>query len=417
MFRVALLLSLTVVLAVPQSGAAVIAGEQRLLVMLLTWGPEPYTAEEARQIVFEESAEYIRSVSFGRTTITGQSTGWLHVLDERPTGCDIAGIETSARAEIAARGLDPSRFDQLVFGFPEINCQWGGAYFDFNVWTNGYLDRHLVAHELGHVYGIREEGPAWVCSDGGCRMVLYGSPYSVMGHGWGDFNVFEKFTYGWVDVARPTSTTELDVAAVDRASQLPHGLAVATAANEYWLEYRSPEPRFAYRNNEATAGLVAYAGPNGSPLGQQSPFPSRNVLLEDPAGRGRPSVATGERFTVPGAFSVTLVATQPDVARVRFAWLDRTRPMRPRVLSAGRRLVRWRAGAERGSGIERFELRVDRRPTIVVRLGPLSANVVGANLLRARIPAVPRGRHRVALTAIDRAGNRSVTAVRTFRVR
>jgi hypothetical protein len=338
------------------------------------------------------------------------------VLDERPTGCDIAGIELGARGAIAARGLDPSRFDQLVFAFPEINCQWGGAYFDFNVWTNGRVDRHLVAHELGHVWGIREEGPSWDCFGGACAMYLYGSPYSVMGHGWSDFNVFEKFTYGWIDVARPTRTSEVDLAAIDRASQLPHGLVVTAAGSEYWLEYRSPEPRFAYRNDEATPGLVAYAGPNGLPLGQQSPFPSRNILLGDPAGRGRPSVATGESFTVPGAFSVTLVAAQSDVARVRFAWLDRTRPGRARILTAGRRRVSWRSGAERGSGIERFELRVDRRPPTIVRLGVLSANVVGANLLQARFPALRRGRHRATVTAIDRAGNRSLPAVRAFRV-
>ena len=176
LFRITVVLAVLAALALPQSGAAAITGEQRLLVMLVTWGPEPWTADEAQRVVFEESADYIRRVSFGQVTITGQSTGWLHVLDERPTGCDIAGIETRAREAIAARGLDPGRFDRLVFAFPQINCQWGGAYFDFNVWMNGRIDRHLVAHELGHVYGVREEGPAWICSEGGCRMQLYGNP-------------------------------------------------------------------------------------------------------------------------------------------------------------------------------------------------------------------------------------------------
>ena len=411
------MLALFAVLALPQSGAAAITGEQRLLVMLVTWGPEPFTAEHAQRVVFDETAEYIRSASFGRATITGQSIGWVHGLDDPPSGCELGLIESAGRAAAAARGLNPASFDRLVFGMPEMDCGWGGAYYDDNVWANGRFDRHLVAHELGHIYGIHEEGPAWICSAGGCRMQLYGNPYSVMGHGWGDFNAFEKFAYGWIDVARPTRGSEVDVAAIDRASQLPHALVVTTAGNEYWLEYRSPEPRFDYREDTATPGLVVHAGPNGLPLGRPSPFPSRNLLLTDPAGLGRPSVAAGESFRVPGAFSASVVAASSDLTRVRFTWLDRARPERPRILSAGRGRAAWRSGAERGSGIERFELRVDRRPPVLVRVDALSTQFVGPNRVERGFPMLQRGRHRVTVVAVDRAGNRSRAAVRAFRIR
>ncbi len=50
--------------AFPQSVGEVV-GEQRLELVLATWGPEPVTVEEARAAVAETEA-YVNDASFGR---------------------------------------------------------------------------------------------------------------------------------------------------------------------------------------------------------------------------------------------------------------------------------------------------------------------------------------------------------------
>jgi hypothetical protein len=237
-----------------------------------------------------------------------------------------------------------------------------------------------------------------------------------MGHGLSDFNAYEKLTYGWLDrVARAGAAGEVALGAIDRPVPEPQALHVLTAADEYWLEYRPPEPIWSPDEPAATPGVVIHAGDNG--LTFRSRFPQRNLLLLDPIRAGRPSLLAGETFTVPGAFAVTVRSTEPARATVALRWTDRTRPSPPRIESAGRTLVRWRAAAEAGSGVAAYEVSVDgRRPRRVV-----ATRFAGTVLIEAprqlRYARLPRGRHRVAVAAVDRAGNRSRPAVRTFVVR
>lgn len=75
-------------LGVPAGAPAATLGEQRVLMMLTTWGPEPYAPATIRAEL-DEAAAYIRSVSFGKTWIAGEVTPWLHALASKP-GCDTA---------------------------------------------------------------------------------------------------------------------------------------------------------------------------------------------------------------------------------------------------------------------------------------------------------------------------------------
>ena len=55
-----------VLLALPGGASAATLGEQRVLMILTTWGPEPYSREHlAGQL--DEADAYIRSASFGKT--------------------------------------------------------------------------------------------------------------------------------------------------------------------------------------------------------------------------------------------------------------------------------------------------------------------------------------------------------------
>jgi hypothetical protein len=384
-------------------------GEQRILLMLTTWGPEPYAPAQIRGQL-DEAAAFVRSTSYGKTWLTGEVTPWLHALPSRP-GCDTAGISAATQAAAQAAGYDLSRYTTLGIAMPHVPaCLWGGAYFPPGIWLNGRRDRQAIVHELGHTYGVAEEGSAWVC-DPRCHVEPYASPFSVMGHGLGDYSAWEKSTFGWLErIAEPRGS--LTLGAIDRGTSHPQALRVLVAGDEYWFEYRPPAPAWPYAGDGAP-GVAVYGGSHG--LGGPSRFGSRNVLLSDPVGRGRPSVRAGETFSVRGAFALRVASTGADAAAVTFRWTDRTRPGRPRILAArargGRLAVRWRRGAERGSGLAAHEVFVDgRRAGRVAAAGSLAGLLVATDD-RLTVRVRP-GRHRVAVVAVDRAGNRSRPAVR-----
>jgi hypothetical protein len=175
----------------------------------------------------------------------------------------------------------------LGIAMPHLDaCPWSGAYFPPGIWLNGCHDRHVIVHELGHTYGIGEEGAAWVCNPG-CHAENYLNPFSVMGHGLSDYGAWEKYVFGWVDrVAHPAPS--LTIGAIDRTGPHPQALRVLVAGDEYWLEYRPPAPLWAYGADDAAYGVAVHAGSNG--LGEPSRLPAgTSCSTTRSGGEGRPS--------------------------------------------------------------------------------------------------------------------------------
>ncbi|HEU4942696.1 MAG TPA: hypothetical protein VFT18_05475 [Gaiellaceae bacterium] len=404
-----LVLVAAAVLASAGAASPATLGEQRVLIMLTTWGPEPYAPDQIRGQL-DEAAAYMRSTSYGKTWLTGEVTPWLHALPSKP-GCDTGSIALAAQSAARAAGYDLARYTTLGIAMPHLDaCAWGGAYFAPGIWLNGRWDRQVIAHELGHTYGISEEGSAWVC-DPTCQAEPYRDPFSVMGHGLSDYGAWEKHMFGWVDrVAAPAARVSLG--AIDRTGTSAQALRVVVAGDEYWFEYRPPVPVWPYAP-DAAPGVAIHAGSNG--LGEPGRFPGRNLLLHDPVRRGRPSVQAGETFAVRGAFAVRVDSAGSDTAELAFRWTDRTRPARPRIVGArvrGARLfVRWLRGSEHGSGIAAHDVYVDGR-----RAGRVASSRILGSLAIANDDAfairVRPGRHTVAVVAVDRAGNRSRPARR-----
>jgi hypothetical protein len=217
-------LVLLALLGLPAGASAATLGEQRVLLILTTWGPEPYTPAAIRAEL-DEAAAYMRTASFGKTWLTGDVTPWLRALASKP-GCDTAAIAQAAQSAAQAAGYDLARYTTVGIAMAHLDaCPWGGAYFPPGIWLNGRHDRHVIAHELGHTYGVSEEGSAWIC-DPGCHAQPYMNPFSVMGHGWSDYGAWEKHEFGWLDqVAEPAS--RLTLGAIDRPSTRPQGAAGA----------------------------------------------------------------------------------------------------------------------------------------------------------------------------------------------
>jgi ribosomal protein S18 acetylase RimI-like enzyme len=315
----------------------------------------------------------MRSASFGQRWIVGEVTPWLRALTARPV-CSLQQISDVALNAARAQGYDTARYTTLGIAVPQIDCFWTGAYFPPGIWMNGQVNRHLIAHELGHTYGVVEEGHH--------RRAPRQFP------------------------------ARRDRPPVERSVRL----ARHRQRRRDWLEYRPPAPLWAYGSPEATTGLVVYGGSNG--LGDGGRFPGRNYVIADPVQRGRPSAQAGETFAVPDTFAVEVTSATMDGAEVRFRWTDRIRPAAPRLLRPlrrGRRLVvRWRRGVERGSGIAAHEVFLDGRHLARIPAARSSAGFLVRNDDRVTLRA-PRGRRRLTVVAIDRAGNRSRPALLTLR--
>jgi hypothetical protein len=401
-----------------QVARSAIKGEHRVLVVLLTWGPETFSREQVDGVVFGQTNEWLQRSSYGQTSIAGDVTPWLKALPERPL-CQLESLSARARAAARAAGYDPSAYRRWIYVLPSrVSCPFTGVAFGEEVLLNGAVTRRLVAHELGHTYGLGFHANTWEC-DGACRSREYGDPFDTMGSGAGDFNAYEKYVLGWItNVARPQAPGTFRIAELEHPSTLPYALVVTTARHEYWLDHRSLVPDGALLDFALTDGVLVHAGPNPRAPLAKSVFPHADLLLPDPVGRGRPAILPGESWGEAGAFTVTVADKVAGGVELAFTWADAKPPRAPTIVdppravrARGRRTLEigWSEPAETGSGIARYEVRV---------AGGALRSYPGDSLGGYDRVRMPRpGTHTLSVVAVDRAGNRSPASVRRFTVR
>ncbi len=383
-----------------------ITGEQRVLVVLATWGPEPFSPAEVRRVL-EQSDLFLRGSSYGKVSLRATVTPWLAIPDYSAT-CTYDPVRRASRPAVLGLGYDPSAFDGVLYLYPRVPCNWMGLTLGKEVWLNGALSRDLVVHELGHTFGLGHANTG-SCVRSYCVALEYGDPYDTMGQGSGDFSAFAKLQLGWLShVTEPRQPGVLLLDALEAASARPQALVVTTARNQYWLESRREAARDAEGRIVSPAGVLVHMGPNPTKLltGQSSYL--RNMLVVDPAGHGRTALLAGDRFEEPGSFTATVLRPQAGAARIGFRWTDRTPPAVPRIVGIAQTVslgVEWSTPRDTGSGLERYEISLDGR----ARSAAETSNAATFGLPRP-------GRHTLRLVAIDRAGNRSAPATRSFTV-
>lgn len=365
----------------PLAAAAVFAGQpaavgnQHVLVVLATWGPQPFTRADVTSAFAEAASFYDRS-SFHQLTLSADVTPWLQAFtaapscpDEEPAGGVPASFTSSPDAAAAAAGYRVDSHDRVMYVTARMPCSWDGLGTGHQIVLNAAPYWYDMVHELGHTYGLAHARGE---SCRGCPKDEYGDPFSPMGHGQLDFSAYEKFQMGWLhEVARVSRTGTYSIGRPDVQGATPYALVIKTGLHEYWIEQRldaSPPGLVIRRIEPDLSDLMA----------------APELLLYVPGL----TVGRGETFRIGGLFSVRY-----RVGSVRFSWLDRKRPAAPSVSVRAARLT-W-SSHDSGSGIASCTVALDGR--IVARSGANGS---------VTLPSV-RGRHRVSVECVDRAGHRS----------
>lgn len=412
---VVLLLAAFAVLAVPASGGSALNdGPQTVLVIAGTWGPQPFPTSSLRQSVFVDANRFVQNVSFGRVSLVGDVTPWLAV--KQFPSCDFTtqgDIALTLFAAARQAGFDPSKYSRYIFVIPlPPGCAFLGFGAENEVFLFGTASKYAIQHELGHTFGLPH---AFSIACKTCRTVEYGDPYDEMGHGHGHYNAWEKSIAGWLtNITTVSANGDYTVDQIEQKSSQAQALVVKTAGNEYWFDHREPLLEDAeYAGNPIVEGLEVHASPSVDDRGE-SIYQPRNVLLLNPTGDGADAILPGRSWGETGAFRVTVLVHEGTTVRVHFEWTDTTAPGRTPVYSPagvvgrGKLDVEWGRPREDGSGVARFEVRLDRR---------LVGTVDGAK--RKLLVARPkkRGKHTITVVAIDRAGNRGAVGSTRFTLR
>jgi Gametolysin peptidase M11 len=400
--------SLAVVPSAQPAYGGHVLGPQRVLIALVTWGPKPIARNDV-STVFAQVDAFYRSMSYGKVSLAGDVTPWLSAF-AHPVSCNLPSIHDLGSAAARAAGYDPAKYDRVVFIHPEQNCPWSGVTTAGTVYLNGVVTTYLLAHELGHSFGLGHSNLT-DCKHHGCGALEYGDPYDTMGVGSGDFNAKAKYDLGWLtNVTRPAKDGTYVLGAIERTTRLPQAFVVTTANDQYWIEYRGTPAQNDEGVQTAGAGVILRVSPSPD-LHDFGSTSIPNLLLSNPDGRHRPDLRGGDRFVDPGAFTMTVVWTSNDRATLRFRWTDATAPRTPHFgasVVGGRVQVTLDGVHESGSGIARYAITLDER-------APRSISGDATDEPVQMGKPLP-GTHTVKVVVVDRAGNRSRAGVRQLKV-
>jgi len=369
-------------------------------------------------------AAWMSQVSHGRLRIEGQIAPLFHASRsdaiQRYQLRQTSALKVTRHAQ--ARGIRfagaipifvaPSRPSLPSFGSADRALIYG------RLWS----DSRRMAHELGHVLGLRHaRGPTVcrrpfrpvACADRPRRVFEYGDNLDIMGFGTGNLGAYPLAVLGLAPVLdAPPGRARLAIRPLDRPQ--PTLLRLRTARQDWFVDTRIRASARSYPRARMPSGVAISRVQARYTPGSGYPNTLR-IPATDPQGLctrtclARQIFRPGRSLTVRGAFRLRVLRGGGPL-RVETTWLDRTPPTvavaRTTVIrrfGTGNELVLDLRADARGAGVARVEI---DHGGVVTRIDAddvpgLVAGRRGQG--RVRVPLIAGAGTRVWL--VDAAGN------------
>ncbi|HEY0662068.1 MAG TPA: NEW3 domain-containing protein [Lysobacter sp.] len=237
-------------------------GEQRVAVIMVNFQDDttqPRTVADMSNVVFNTVSNFYREASFGQTWFSGQAFGYYTIAMSKSV-CDPYTLASLADQKATAAGVNLSAFNRKLYVFPKTACTWAGlgnvGGSSTKAWANGSFSNLVVAHEIGHNYGL-QHAQSLNCDVSAlgntCTTITYGDTADTMGnYRAAHFNPFEKELLGWLNdgVSPPIHTASTSGRyAIEpyssssvgaKAIKIPRGTDSSGKKLWYYVEYRQP---------------------------------------------------------------------------------------------------------------------------------------------------------------------------------
>ena len=309
---------------------------------------EPWSPDVARGVVLtnpDSAAAYYREVTADRLSLAGDVYGWFTMPYDK-SACSPGTWSEDAKAALSSTGVDVSRYDKFVLAFPYTpSCDWNGIGVGTDAWVNGSLNLQVVAHELGHTFGLGHS-KSMSCTSNGVRVAItaddpasctvseYGDPFDTMGSGSGrHVNNAAKASLGWEDPAGVVTVSSNGIYSLAPAEgafgTLPQLLRIRRADGSWLsLEFRQPYGQYfdTFSSSEPVTNGVTIRVTSSTWSGTRvlDTTPETSTFWDAP-------LAVGKVFEdSAGGVSITTTAVSPTAATVSVtlggSWAQDTQP-------------------------------------------------------------------------------------------
>ena len=296
-------------------------GPQSTLVILINFQDlpdEPYSRSDAESVNTQVNNFYVEN-SYGQTSVNSTVVGWYTIAAPSDV-CNYNLWALQADMAATAAGVPISSFFRRVYAFPQTSvCAWwglgtvggGSKFFPSRAWVNGPYALQVVAHELGHNFGVYHSRSR-TCNAGGCVVIEYGDDHDVMGAAVdGHLNAFQKERLGWLGYGSSPSiqtvTTSGDYTLEPYASSnggLPKALKMLWSSVAGVNTYIYAEARTQVgADSDLTPGVIIHTGVETD--GRES----YEIDLRPSSSAIDYILSPGQTITFDGAFSLRTVSS------------------------------------------------------------------------------------------------------------